>query len=163
MLDRREILDGAGGAHEKMACSSYVGRTDFVCSERAIADDATECEAAVKKTVTMCKERGRQGALMVIDDPAGSFVRGELYVFALSLSMNVVEAHPRDKSLKRMPMGNVADAKGQKFKEVAEDLGSGWVDYTWAKPGETEAKPKRSLIMRVPDADLYFGAGYYLK
>jgi cytochrome c len=139
----------------------------FASSCSAIADDATECEALVRKAVAMCAGRGRQAALTSIDDPSGPFVRGELYVFALSLSMNAIEAHPHDKSIKRLPMGNITDSSGQKFferfRDVAQNAGSGWVDYAWVKPGETDAKRKRSFIMRVPDEDLYFGAGYYVK
>jgi cytochrome c len=138
-----------------------------VCSVRAIADDATECEALVTKAVAMCKERGRQATLVVIDDPSGPFVKNGVYVFALSLSMNVMTAHPHDKSIRGIPMGKITDKNGQKFfekfKEVAEDPGAGWVEYTWANPGEAEAKRKRSYIMRVPDEDLYFGAGFYIK
>jgi cytochrome c len=137
------------------------------CSVQAIADDATECEALVRKAVAMCKDRGRQAVLTAIDNPSGPFVRNQLYVFAISLSMNVMTAHPHDKTIKGIPMGNIIDKNGHKFfgamKEVAQNPGFGWVEYTWGNPGEAECKRKRSFIMRVPDEDLYFGAGYYVK
>jgi cytochrome c len=138
-----------------------------VCSDRGVSDDAGECQAIVEKAVRMCKERGAQATLRAIDDPTGPFVRGELYVFAVAVSTNAVEAHPHDKSIKRLPMDNITDANGQKFfqrfNEVAKEQGAGWVEYTWIKPGGTDAKRKRSFIMRVPDEDLYIGSGYYLK
>jgi signal transduction histidine kinase len=81
--------------------------------------------------------------------------------------MNIMTAHPHDKSLKGIPMGNIIDKKGvkffEKFKETVENSGAGWVEYTWANPGEADVKRKRSFLMRVPDEDLYVGAGYNVK
>jgi cytochrome c len=138
-----------------------------VSSVGAIADDATDCETLVRQAVAMCKERGRQAALAAIDDPSGPFVKGGLYVFAVTVSQNAMTAHPHDKTIKGIPMGNIKDKNGQKFfekmKEKVEGPGSGWVEYTWGNPGEAEGKRKRSFVMRVPDEDLYFGAGYYVK
>ncbi|HMK34798.1 MAG TPA: cache domain-containing protein [Desulfomonilaceae bacterium] len=151
----------------KFLALAMVAGLVFIFSDRAIADDASECEALVKKAAAMCKERGVKATLLAIDDPSGPFVKGEVYVFALSLSMNAMDAHPHDKSIKRLPMGNISDSNGQKFfqkfKEVAESQGSGWVEYTWVKPNESQPSRKRSFVMRVPDEDLYVGAGYYVK
>jgi cytochrome c len=112
----------------------------------------------------MAKEEGKKVCLRAIDDPQGPFVKGNIYVFALTMD-NVVLAHPYEKSLKRMNLSTVKDSVGTyffaRFKEVAENPGSGWVKYTWAKPGGSEAVPKTSFIKRVPGEDMYIGSGYY--
>ena len=132
----------------------------------APADMALECQTLVESCVAMFKEKGKTAALNAVDDRNGPFVKGDLYVFAIGMD-NVILAHPHDKSIKRMSMSNVKDVNGKRFsenfREVATSPGSGWVDYTWAKPGEQEALPKRSYIMRVPGEDLYIGVGYYVK
>ena len=47
--------------------------------------------------------------------------------------------------------------------EVAKRKGSGWVKYSWPKPGRNLPSPKNSFVMRVPGEDFYIGCGYYLK
>jgi cytochrome c len=132
----------------------------------AMSDEAQECETVVKKCVGMFQEQGREAALKAINDPKGPFVKGDLYVFAVTMG-NMMVAHPHDKGILLMNMSNIVDADGQrlfmKMKEVAEKSSSGWVGYTWRKPGEEGARPKRSYIMKVPGEELYVGAGYYPK
>jgi len=130
------------------------------------ADEAEECKGLVEKAAAMWKEKGKDQTLKSINDPNGPFVRGNLYTFALTMN-NVVLAHPRDKSLIRMRLNTLTDANGTpvfvRFGEVAGGKGSGWVEYTWNKPGEKEPSPKRTFIKSMPEEDVYFGAGYYLK
>ena len=59
------------------------------------------------------------------------------------------------------------DAKGKPIVqdqiEVARSKGSGWVDYMWPKPGQTEPSQKWSYVKAVKvDGDPAFvGAGFY--
>lgn len=132
----------------------------------ASSDEPQECETIVKQSVAMFQAQGREAAVKAINDPKGPFVKGDLYVFALSMD-NRALAHPLDKKVLNMSMNSIVDANGERFfakmKEIAEKQGSGWVEYTWAKPGEEGAKRKRAYIMKVPGEELYVGAGYYPK
>ncbi len=132
----------------------------------ARSDEPQECETVIKQCVATFQEQGKEAALKAINDPKGPFVTGELYVFALNME-NKMLAHPFDKKILNLSMSNVVDANGERFftkmKEIAEKQGSGWVEYTWAKPGEEGAKRKKSYIMKVPGEELYVGAGYYPK
>jgi signal transduction histidine kinase len=132
----------------------------------ATSDGPQDCETVVKQCVAMFQAQGREAALKAINDPKGTFVKGDLYAFALNMD-NKMMAHPHDKKILHLSMSNIVDANGErffgKFKEVAEKQGSGWVEYTWAKPGEEGAKRKKSYIMKVPGEELYVGAGYYPK
>jgi signal transduction histidine kinase len=132
----------------------------------ARSDEPQECGTVIKQCVAMFQEQGREAALKAINDPNGPFAKGDLYVFALNMD-NKMLAHPLDKKILNLSMSNVVDANGERFftkmKEIAEKQGSGWVEYTWAKPGEEGAKRKKSYIMKVPGEELYVGAGYYPK
>lgn len=134
---------------------------------QACADDAQDCKALVERAAEMFKQQGKEAALKAIDSNNGALVKGELYVFALSSVDNAMLAHPHEKTLKRLKMDNFKDSNGKEFfkefREVAVNKGSGWVEYTWAKPGAKEPSPKRSYIMKVPGEDIYIGAGYYVK
>jgi len=126
------------------------------------AEDAT---SLVNGAVTLFKESGREAALKAINMKSGPFVKGELYVFAITMD-NVILGHPHEHSLRRVNVSNTKDANGvllfQRFKEVVEKDGSGWVEYMWSKPGEKDPSPKRSFVMKVPGEELYVGAGYYV-
>jgi len=80
----------------------------------AASDKPTECETAVKQCVAMFQAQGREAALKAISDPNGPFVKGDLYVFALSMD-NKMLAHPIDKKILRLSMSNIVDANGERF------------------------------------------------
>jgi cytochrome c len=132
----------------------------------ATSGEPQDCETIVKQCVALFQTQGREAALKTINDPKGPFVKGDLYAFALNMD-NKMLAHPLDKNILHLSMSNVVDSNGERFftnmKEIAEKQGSGWVEYTWAKPGEQGAKRKKSYIMKVPGEELYVGAGYYPK
>ncbi|HMK34031.1 MAG TPA: cache domain-containing protein, partial [Desulfomonilaceae bacterium] len=58
------------------------------------------------------------------------------------------------------------DPKGNqfftKFREIAVNPGSGWVEYWWPKPAAKEPSLKKTYIMAVPGQKAYFAAGYYV-
>ena len=128
------------------------------------ADQASDCVKLVEKGIAMFKEKGREATITAINDRKGPFVKGDLYLFALSMD-NVMVGHPHQRLLRRMNMSNTQDENGEyffvKFKKIAQDPGYGWVEYTWAKPGKKNASKKKSFIKKVPGEDLYIGAGYY--
>lgn len=132
----------------------------------AIADQAEEARNLVEQALIMFKEKGADATIKAINSKDGPFVKGDSYVFALNMQ-NIMIGHPHEYSIRRISVNNVKDNNGvllfQKFREVVETNGSGWIEYLWAKPGETGAKPKRSFVKKVPGEDIYIGAGYYLK
>jgi signal transduction histidine kinase len=135
-----------------------------VCPVRSgQAEDAT---ALVERAVSLFKETGKEAAVKTINEKDSSLIKGDLYVFALTMD-NVMLGHPYEHSLRRVNLSKTLDANGvplfQKFKEVVEKDGSGWVEYTWAKPGEKDPSPKRSFLKKVPAEDVYVGCGYYVE
>lgn len=49
----------------------------------------------------------------------------------------------------------------QEFKEMANNSGSGRVDYRWSKPGEKGECAKTGFIRKIPNMDMFIGVGYY--
>jgi hypothetical protein len=135
-----------------------------VCSLQAgQAEDAT---ALVDRAIAMFKASGKEASIKSINEKDGPLIKGDLYVFALTMD-NVMLGHPYEYSLRRVNLSRTQDANGvllfQKFKEVVEKDGSGWVEYMWAKPGEKDPSPKRSFVKKVPGEELYVGCGYYVE
>ena len=48
------------------------------------------------------------------------------------------------------------------FVNLAKNVGQGWVEYMWPKPGKTTPSKKITYIFRVPNQDLFVGAGVYV-
>ncbi|MGO9122717.1 MAG: cache domain-containing protein [Desulfomonilaceae bacterium] len=131
----------------------------------AEADKPEDTVNLVNKAVAAFKEQGPDAALKAINDEKGPFIKGEIYVFAVTMD-NVLVGHPYDPSSRRINMSNMKDNSGfpvfQKFKEVVEKDGEGWVEYMWGKPGSDKPSRKRSFVKKVPDENIYLGAGYYV-
>jgi cytochrome c len=134
----------------------------------ASADDAADAKALVQKGVDMVKAKGLDATLKAIGDPKGPFVKGDLYLFAGALDKVTLLAHPlAAQKLVGPDLSTTKDSKGSfffvKFKEVAQNPGSGWVEYMWPKPGAKEDSLKKTFVMRAPGEKAYIAAGYYVK
>ncbi len=136
----------------------------FVSTAQAAENRAAKCEELVDKAVTFVQKKGTDYALKVFNCSKGPFIDRDLYVFVLSLD-NVMLAHPYQKKIVGKSVDEYSDEKGnklfQEFKKVVLNGGEGWVEYWWAKPGESGEFAKRSFVKRVPGQDIYLGAGYY--
>lgn len=127
----------------------------------AMADQAADAKALVEKAVAMAKEKGLDATLKAINDLKGPLVKGNLYIFAMSMeNKRLAAGSPFNKHL----LGTVGkDPHNRKMAEIAKTTGAGWVDYEWPKPNEEKPSPKRSYVMKVPGENAYFGCGYYTK
>jgi cytochrome c len=133
----------------------------------AWADDPADVESLVTGACNLFAEEGKEAALKAINSKQGPFIKGDLYVFAVKTTDNVVLAHPYEHSVRGVCLNDLEDAAGmkvfRKFQELAEQKGGGWLQYMWSKPGSKDPSPKRTYVKRVPNEDVYVGAGYYLK
>jgi signal transduction histidine kinase len=132
----------------------------------ALASEADDAQALVKKAVAMAKEKGLDETIKAVGDKSGPFVKGDLYIFALDMGKNVVMAHPMAPGLVGKDQSGMKDIKGKmffiEFVSVAKSQGSGWVDYYWPKPGADKTPVlKSTFIERVPGTDTLFGCGIY--
>ncbi|MCP4398886.1 MAG: sodium:calcium antiporter [bacterium] len=126
----------------------------------ALADveaDKKECLIKTEAAADMMQNEGFLAALAEINRPEGKFVKGEIYVFVLTLD-GVVIAHPVSPYLIGKNLIGLKDSVGKEFVkelvDVAKHKGAGWVAYMWPKPGEDEPSEKVSYVVKV---DVMFG------
>ncbi len=125
-------------------------------------DKEAEAKALVERATAMAEKEGTTAVLRAVNDVKGPFVKGDLYLFAIALNnVALAEGSPNNKLLIGEDIGYYSFVV--KMTEVAIKKGSGWVSYSWPKPGENLPSPKKSFVMRVPGKDFYIGCGYYLK
>lgn len=74
--------------------------------------------------------------------------------------------HPTKPELDGQDLSNSTDPTGKKFfvemAEVCRKSGAGWVEYSFAKAGQSGAVPKVSYVKLVPEWGWIIGSGIYL-
>ncbi len=125
--------------------------------------------ALVKKGLRMANKRGLAATIAAAQDRYGPFCDGEewyIYIGATTGRVTLL-AHPiLPEKLVGPDLSKMADIKGRTFFNdlVATALtqGSGWVNYWWPKPGDTESSLKSTYLVKVPYEDAYIGCGVYI-
>lgn len=134
-------------------------------SSLALAVTPQEVVDLVKSAAKLYQDKGLEAATAAINDKNGPFVKGELYVFMGKMDKPELIAHPLAPQLIGKDMSMIKDVKGKLFQleflNIAKDKGAGWTEYWWPKPGQKEASPKASYILKSYDGKYYFGCGAY--
>jgi len=131
----------------------------------SVAYGATVAEvtAFVEEGVKLCKEKGNEACLKEFNNTKGSFIRGELYMFAYDFK-GVNQALGSNPKLVGKNLYKLKDASGimliQELINIAQTKGEGWLDYKWSHPKTKKITDKTSFIKRI-DGDLFIGTGYY--
>lgn len=146
--------------------------TMFVCLVTAVPSMAAEA-ATKEECVEMCRNaaalinsKGKEAAIEQISDQDGPFVWKDSYVFLMNMDGKML-AHPfRPELTKKDHVLLMTDPTDKAlfvhFVNLARQRGEGWVEYMWPKPGKTTPQKKITYIYRVPDTDLFVGAGVYV-
>jgi len=117
----------------------------------------------VESAVEYAREHGKEKALAEFSDPNGSFVRGELYIYAYDFN-NVALAHPFDPDKIGVSRMDELDAFGnpytRQFIDAAKN-GSGFVRFYYINPAHNRTvESKLGYVMKV-DEDWWLGSGVY--
>lgn len=125
-----------------------------------------ECVVKCHEAAAMINAKGLDAAIEAISDPKGPFVWKDSYVFLMNLDGKML-AHPFRPELTKMDHVLLLTDPTDKalfvhFVNLARNVGHGWVEYMWPKPGKTTPSKKLTYIYRVPDHDLFVGAGVYV-
>jgi signal transduction histidine kinase len=135
------------------------------CVGAALASEADDAQALVKKAIAMVKEKGVDETVKATADKNGPFVKGDLYVFAVDMTKLTLLSHPMNPALVGKDQSGMKDVKGKmffiEFVNLAKGAGSGWVDYYWPKPGDKTPVLKSTYVEKAPGADVFFGCGIY--
>ena len=92
-----------------------------------------------------------------------AFVSDVTYVFVMKMDGTML-GHPYKPSLIGKNLISTKDIAGKyffrEFVKVANEKGSGWVEYSWPKPNEKEPSLQTSYILKANDK-VFVGAGVY--
>jgi cytochrome c len=123
-----------------------------------------DAQAIVEKAAAFASANGKEKLLAEVNNKAGEFNKGELYVFVYDLNGTLI-ADPVNPGL--LGQNNLAkpDADGKFFRkeivEVANTKGKGWVDYKFNNPTSGKIEPKASYVLK--QGDVIIIAGIYVK
>jgi len=121
-----------------------------------------EAKAMSLKAQEAVNAMGREKAFSTFADPKGAFRDRDLYVFCIDMD-GVLLSQPIKPELVGRNMFNFnkyGDLLFQDMINVAQESGSGWVDYRWPYPGTDEIRPKTSYIATNDDG-FFCGVGAY--
>lgn len=141
------------------AISSEVGKTAKKLNMAAQQECILKCQAAKAAIL----KNGLAATIKKINKKDKAYVSDVTYVFVMKMDGTML-GHPYKPSLIGKKLIDTKDKAGKyffkEFIKIANEKGSGWVDYTWPKPNEEKPSPKTSYILKVNDK-LFVGAGIY--
>ncbi|UCV14304.1 cache domain-containing protein [Quatrionicoccus australiensis] len=127
---------------------------------RSTADDARKLLDAASAEV---RKSGIRSAAGKFNDTRGSFVRDDLYVFAVNLESGKFEAHGMNPKWVGTDASDLHDVEGhpliREMIDLARSKGEGTVDYVWRNPVTNAVEKKRTFIRR--ENGSLIGVGFY--
>ncbi len=137
--------------------------TNAVAGELATKD---ECVVKCHEAAALINSKGVEEAIKIIGDLKSPFVWKNSYVFLMNMDGKML-AHPMQPELtQREHVLLITDPMDKAlfvhFVNLAKQVGHGWIEYMWPKPGKADPSKKISYIYRVPNQDLFVGAGVYV-
>ena len=114
-------------------------------------EHAKQVEALVNKAATVINENGK-ASFSEFRKKDSEWFHGDTYLFVFDLKANVL-LNPAFPQREGTNVAGQKDARGKLFHnaiiQVAETKGSGWVDYMFPKPGQTEPSQKWAYVKKV--------------
>jgi methyl-accepting chemotaxis protein len=129
------------------------------------SEEAKQVEALVDKAAALIEAKG-DAAFDEFRTKGSEWYRGETYIFVDDMHGTVL-VNPASPGLEGTNLVDLKDFNGEAFvremTQMLEDKESGWIEYMWPKPGETEPSKKMGYVKRVQlgDRTLIVGAGLY--
>lgn len=125
-----------------------------------------ECVVRCHEAASMVTSKGVEEAAKILNNPQGPFVWKDSYVFLMNLDGKMI-AHPFQPELTKKDHVLLYTDPTDKalfvhFVNLARNVGHGWVEYMWPKPGQSTPSKKLTYIYRVPDTEYFVGAGVYV-
>jgi len=114
-------------------------------------EQAKKVESLVIKAAALIDKNGK-AAFAEFRKKDSEWFHGDTYLFVYDLKANVL-LNPAFPQREGTNLTGQKDAKGkllhQEIIRVAETKGSGWVDYMFPKPGQTEPSQKWAYVKKV--------------
>lgn len=122
-----------------------------------------DAKSLVEKAVNYIKDHGREKAFAEFNDPQGSFVDGELFIFAQRYGDGYMYAYGGGVPLAGKFVADAKDADGKPIAQPMIDIakkGGGWYTYRYFNPHTDREEPKLTYIQPIGD-DTYLACGIY--
>ncbi|MEW6534622.1 MAG: cache domain-containing protein [Candidatus Auribacterota bacterium] len=136
---------------------------------KSMALDLTpqSCKDVADKAAKLIAEKG-EAAFADLKNKEGEFIfaDGQGYVWVQDAD-SMMLMHPIKPDLDGKSLADFQDLNGMYifvvFSEMAEDNGSGWVPYSWPKPGQDSESPKISYVVKTEHGGKTYivGCGMY--
>ena len=126
---------------------------------------ARQTRALVERAAALVDEKGK-AAFVEFRKRDSEWFHGSTYLFAYDMKANVL-LNPAFPQREGTNVRGGKDARGkllhQAIIETAEGKGSGWVDYWFPKPGETQPSQKWTYVKKVMIDGVpgLIGSGFY--
>ena len=153
---------------KKLLITAAVSAILFSAVNAVAGELATKDECVVKchEAAALINSKGVEAAIEMIGNPTGPFVWKDSYVFLMNLDGKML-AHPMQPELTQhehvlLVTDPLDKALFVHFVNLARKVGQGWVEYMWPKPGKNTPSKKITYIYRVPNHELFVGAGVYV-
>jgi cytochrome c len=115
------------------------------------SERAKEVESLVSKAAALIEGHGK-ASFSEFRTKDSEWFHGDTYLFVYDLRANVL-LNPAFPQREGTNVSGQKDAMGKLFHneiiQVAETKGSGWVDYMFPKPGQTEPSQKWTYVKKV--------------
>ncbi|MBL8327469.1 MAG: cache domain-containing protein [Rubrivivax sp.] len=156
------VEQSTGASHQLVAQGQAL--TASVASMRLRHGSADEARALVERALEFWAQAGREHALQAFNQPRGSWLDRDLYIFVLDRSGNIMANAMRPDRAGQ----NANTLDGLRGTHHSEHLwevvsnGGGWVRYEIQHPSSGRMTPKESYVMPL-DEDCLIGCGCYGK
>jgi cytochrome c len=129
------------------------------------SEKAKQIEALVNKAAALVESQGK-AAFTEFRKRGSEWFSGDIYLFAYDMNLNVL-LNPAFPKREGTNTTGQKDSNGKlfhdEFVKVVRSRGSGWVDYMFPKPGQTQPSQKWSYVkgVKVDGVPALIGAGFY--
>ena len=121
----------------------------LIHGERAFAATPEQAQAMAEKAAAYLEQNGPEKAFAAIEDRAGEFRDGDLYVFVHD-SSGLVVAHGGYSTLRGKNTLGLTDIDGKPFvREMVSIKDTGWVEYKWQNPVSRALEEKIVYVIRM--------------
>ena len=171
-VTKTAVWDTAGidGAEWRVVVTSTESKGAMITTPLPVTTrDATGARYAnlttfVQKAAAYAKQQGKETALQEFNNPNGSFIDGELYVFAYEMNGTVI-ALPYQRGLLGTDRSGISDSNGVEFIKGLSDVarnGGGSLYYIYPNPEDNYRDEfKISSVMPV-GSEWFVGSGIYM-
>jgi len=164
---------------EEKSKSEEKGKTDDTSIEKITQESIDKCKATestkptpkmiMEKIDTACKliEKEGEASFPKFKGKDSEFIFAGTYIWIHDAKESKMLIHPIKPKMEGTIISNMRDSKGKLFftemNKVAKEKGSGWVEYTWPKPGEKDFSNKVSYVKlaKYGDKEYIAGCGVY--